>query len=90
MSYRGRINQYTCQKCGSVITTIDIDEGTTPMMLPCQVTNKCKGWMRSGFYLVDQHLTPDHEWYKPVELPMHRAEREHVQMGGLLIRKVEG
>ena len=82
------INQYTCSTCGGTITTIDRNVGTTPMMLVCRATEGCYGSMHSHMYTVDQNLTPDHEWYKPAKLPKGEM-REHVQMGGLLIRRIE-
>lgn len=84
----GRINQYTCRTCGGVITTIDRDEGTTPMMLVCRATKGCDGSMFSSMYRVAPYLTPEWEWYKPEKLPKGEM-REHVQMGGLLLRKIE-
>lgn len=83
-----RINQYTCRTCGGVITTIDRDEGTTPMMLACRATKGCTGSMFSSMYRVAPYLTPEWEWYKPEKLPKGEM-REHVEMGGLLLRKIE-
>lgn len=89
MSYKGKINQYTCQLCGGHIVTIDRDEGTTAMLLGCRATPGCKGSMVSEMYQVDQTLTPDHEWYKPHKVPRDPGMRDHVQRGGLLLRKIE-
>lgn len=83
-----RINQYTCSSCGGVITTIDRNEGVTPWMLTCRATEGCGGTMRSHGYTVDTSLKPDHEWYTPAKLPKGEM-REYVQMGGLLIRRIE-
>lgn len=83
-----RINVYTCRTCGQSIVTVDLVEGTTSMYLTCQVTERCGGRMISGMYRVDQTLTPTHEWYKPEKLPRDMAMRQHVEMGGLLLRKV--
>lgn len=88
MSYKGKINQYTCRLCGKKITTIDRDEGTTPAMLHCRATPRCTGTMFSAMYQVNQLLKPDYEWYKPTG-KVKAVEREHVEMGGLLIRKVQ-
>lgn len=85
-----RVNQYTCGECGGVITTIDRDEGTTPMFLSCRATDGCDGRMSSSCYRVPKGLVPDHEWYKPDKLPREPGMRQHVQMGGLLIRRIEG
>lgn len=89
VSYKGRINQYTCEVCGGVITTIDRDDGTTPMILNCRATPGCPGTSISSMYRVDQTLTPDHEWYKPARLPRNRNLRDHVERGGLLIRPID-
>jgi len=82
---KGRINQYVCA-LGHTITTINRDEGTTAMMVPC-FQDGCSAFASSRFYLVDQSLTPNYEWYKPNKLP-RGPMREHVQMGGLLLRKI--
>ena len=37
-------------------------------------------------HMVDQSLNPDFEWYKPKGKVKDRAMREHVAMGGLMIR----
>lgn len=83
-----RINQYTCRTCGKTITTIDRDEGTTPMMLACRATEGCNGSMFSAMYRVAPYLTPEWEWYKPTKLPKGDM-REYVEMGGLMLRKIE-
>lgn len=85
-----RINQYTCRICGKYIVTIDRDEGTTPMMLNCRATNDCDGTMFSGMYRIMPGLKPNYEWYKPENLDgFDRDMREHIEMGGLVIRKIE-
>lgn len=83
-----RINQYTCWSCRAVITTVDRNTGVTPAMIACRVTEGCDGTMHSHRYTVDQALTPDWEWYKPAKLPKGEM-RQHVEMGGLLLRKIE-
>lgn len=82
---KGKINQYVCS-FGHTITTINRDEGTTAMMIPC-FHEGCSAFAGSQFYLVDQNLKPDYEWYKPHKLPRGQM-REHVKMGGLLLRKL--
>lgn len=87
---RPRINQYTCTSCGGVITTVDRDSGVTPFMLACRAMDGCYGTMHSHLYRVAPGLTPDHEWYKPTSLKgLTPGMRDHVEMGGLLIRKIE-
>jgi ssDNA-binding Zn-finger/Zn-ribbon topoisomerase 1 len=85
---KGEKNSYTCQKCGGVIVTIDVDDGVTPFMLACRATPGCNGVMRSGFYVaVDQSAEPDYEWFKPSSLKGYNREmREHIKKGGLDIR----
>lgn len=86
---KGQINQYHCNVCGKKITTIDRDDGTTPMFLSCYHTGMvCAGTMRSSFYQVDQTLVPNYEWVKPTEkVPKHF--RDYVKRGGLMLRKIE-
>ncbi len=80
-----RINIYTCEKCHGKTVTIDIHVGVTPFMLDCD------GTACSGFYR--KHLispVPQWEWFKPVGSEyrkLNRAMREHVDKGGLDIRK---
>jgi hypothetical protein len=84
-----KINTYTCNACGKSIVTDEVDKGTTPMFLACRATEGCSGRMTSGMYQVDQSLTPTFEWYRPRKLPRNPAMRQHVEMGGLMIRKRE-
>ena len=88
MSYKGKLNQYVCKSCDRVITTVDTDDGTTSMTIPC-VTKGCNGHMHSQFYMVEQSLIPEYEWYAPPLKAMKnnkRKYRDHVRMGGLLLR----
>lgn len=82
-----RKNDYTCRKCGKSIITQEVDEGTTPMLLKCRATEGCNGDMISGMYQVDQDSPATFEWYKP-KRAKNPAEREYLDMGGLLIRPV--
>lgn len=88
-----KINTYTCPH-GHVTVTIDTDEGVTPMMLRCRQKaddgkHNCTDFAKSGFYQVDQTLTPEYEWYKPASLKGLSAQmKEHVKMGGLELRKL--
>lgn len=87
-SDKPRINQYTCQECGGVITTIDRAVGVTPFMLLCRATSGCQGSMHSSMYRVDQDLVPDYEWYKPKKLPRDPEMRDYIKRGGLEIRRI--
>lgn len=54
-----RLNMYSCPN-GHRVTTVDIDEGTTPFMIRCP---ECKQDMRSSFYRVPQNAPfPTMEW----------------------------
>lgn len=88
-----KINAYTCPK-GHVTVTIDKDEGTTPMMLRCRQKDddgkhNCTEFAHSAWYNCNQSLKPEYEWYKPASTKgFNEAEKEHIKMGGLLLRKI--
>ena len=84
-----RLNVYTCQTCGGRIVTIDRHVGTTPFTINCRATPGCDGVMYSSMYQVDESLTPTWEWFKPGGKFRNRAMREHVEMGGLDLRRIE-
>lgn len=89
-----RLNIYTCTECRGHIVTKDVDEGVTPFMISCEAKIDCLGAMESSFYRVwDQRIAPSHHWYKPG--PAEHAAlipgyREHVDKGGLLLRRADG
>lgn len=91
---KGSINVYTCKKCGHQTITIDREEGVTPFIIGC---DSCKGESYSSFYRCSQGLTPTHEWFKPTieELKILYEGRmldgmiDHVEQGGLDLRKIE-
>lgn len=97
--FKGRENVYTCEKCGGLTVTIDVDEGVTPFMLKCRASGRqgdCDGFARSSFYPKGPrppHMpAPSWEWYRPDAEEVERlsdAMREHVRQGGLCIRKRE-
>lgn len=81
------INAYECPD-GHLTVTIDLEDGTTPMMMNCR-NPSCGKVSRSKWYKVDQNLKPTFEWFKPTDMKkLNPAERDHVQRGGLLIRKI--
>ena len=85
---RDKKNIYTCKICGKYIVTIDMDEGVTPMFLNCRATRDCHGTMVSHMYRVPQNIDPDWEWHKPIDLSgLSPDMREHVELGGLCIRR---
>lgn len=91
MEKAGDVNQYTCKDCGEKITTVNADEGTTPMFIGCRASDECKGLMASEWYRVPQTLVPGFVWYTPDanELAeLDGASRGHVKQGGLLLRQM--
>lgn len=92
MSYKGKKNIYTCEKCGFKFVTIDRDEGTTPFITMCQLPGPCGGMTQSSFYQVDQSLTPTFEWYRMTDT--EAAEKpaswmQHHLLGGLFLREIK-
>lgn len=92
---KGKLNFYTCQGCGRIITTRDLDAGTTPFMIGCHTEGgPCpKGvMMYSAFYRVqempDCHVHTSHVWYRPETLAgiTDQWTREHISNGGLILR----
>lgn len=62
-----KLNVYMCQKCRNIMTTVDIDEGTTPFIIICP---KCKGDAQSSFYPKERPIPefvkpPTFEFFKP-------------------------
>ncbi len=83
-------NVYTCPH-GHATWTEDVDEGTTPFMIPCQ-TEHCPEAAESSFYRISSDPQPvTHEWYRPrwwATLFLDINDKEHVRSGGLLLRPV--
>ncbi len=97
---KGAENVYTCRVCHGYTVTVDRDEGVTPFLLDCRASGKwgdCSGQAESAFYPKGPrplHIpAPAWEWYKP-EADEYKwlsgAIKEHVDQGGLLIRKIGG
>lgn len=88
-----KINTYTCIK-GHITVTIDIDEGTTPMILRCRQKDdngkhNCTEFANSAWYNCDQSLKPEYEFFKPKSLKgLSREMKEYIKLGGLDIRKI--
>lgn len=84
---RGKLNRYTCQKCGDGIVTVDVDKGTTPFMLGCRATAGCEGMMQSACYRVaESEGPPAFAWRKPTRAEYKGASaamKQHFDMGGL-------
>lgn len=85
----GLVNAYMCP-AGHTTWTRNADEGTTPFIIGCP---DCDQRARSQFYRVPQQGQPiSHEWYRPTKRRTRRLspdERQHVELGGLLLRSVE-
>lgn len=85
--FKGKVNTYTCDSCDYVTVTVDVDDGVTPFMIGCPAVRCAGGSAKSGMYQVDQNLVPTHEWFKPTDLSGYSANhRQHVEMGGLVMR----
>ena len=81
-----RLNRYTCQKCHEFVVTVDLDEGTTPLMMLCRATKSCNGHMYSSFYRVDGAPEPQYAWRKPTAAEYAAASpamKQHFDLGGL-------
>lgn len=89
--FKHRLNIYTCDECRRHIVTRDIEHGVSPFMIGCEATPGCKGMMRSSMYRVfDQTMAETHHWYRPESLELLGDwERDHVEKGGLLLRKAD-
>ncbi len=92
-----RVNVYVCPVCAGYTVTIDVHYGVTPFMLGCRASGRpgdCGGMAESSFYPKGprpSHIpSPSWEWYTPLEgeyRGLNRDMREHVDKGGLMIRK---
>jgi hypothetical protein len=97
--FRERLNAYRCDDCGRYTVTIDRDEGVTPMFLGCRADGTedyaCGGRAVSLGYPKGPRpswAVPAWEWYKPDAAELARMSpemRDHVQRGGLALRKIE-
>ncbi len=88
----GARNIYGCDKCLKCIVTVDKADGTTPFMIGCEATKGCTGEMYSSFYKGSLDDEPTHEWYKPEGVEratLSPDELDHVERGGLLLRKIK-
>ncbi len=90
MTNVGRENFYTCDACGAVMVTVDVDEGTTPMLTDCDDRN-CGGIAHSGWYEPKPVGAgpATWEWYRPAKQKTRGLSTEdklHVSLGGLLLR----
>lgn len=102
MSERGEINGYRCDTCGEHTYIVHVDDGVTPMFLGCRKSGSAEGGCQGqGVSLMypPPPIPPyvlasvEWEWYEPDlgELPRLDAlsgELDHVQRGGLLLRRL--
>lgn len=90
----GEINAYVCNRCYKLLVVRHIDAGSTPMYMPCLVTEDCEGTARSMRYPPDP---PEkvinavrYEWYRPTWEELAELEletRQRVLHGGLMLRE---
>ncbi len=89
-----RINVYVCPKCKGETITINAVDGLTPFLIKCRSVGGCHEEMaQSSFYRVDQNLIPTYEWYRPDQAELAGLDegvRDHVQRGGLILRRIDG
>jgi hypothetical protein len=88
-------NAYICRNkeaCGYIMVTVDLEDGTTPMMLIC---DKCSQPAYSCWYKVPQDLEPQYAWQKPSVIEFKKfskavraAVRDHVERGGLCLYRI--
>lgn len=88
----GKPNAYCCPLHKTI--TVDLVKGVTPFAIRCRYPG-CNEIAYSVGYRVPSAYaeTASHEWYRPdsTELStLDRETREHVENGGLLLRKKAG
>ena len=84
------LNVYICKNSHKTCT-VYVDEGITPFTIGCR-NPICDESAQSAMYPTDRPVPmtisePTHEWYKPNILNVAGIDKEHVEMGGLLLRK---
>lgn len=92
MTLVNRINVYTCETCNGKTVTIYRHNGTTPFVIGCRMAH-CNGKAYSALYQVLPPVPePAWEWYRPNlwrRLWLKRSASEHVNKGGLLLRRIK-
>lgn len=92
--FAGKYNGYVCNKCDKAYLTLDIDNGVTPMFMPCLATEGCDGRAHSmGYPEGDPPASmgePIIHWVRPKDmrefLSLPPAVKQHVRQGGLIRR----
>lgn len=94
--YPLRYNGYICERCGKGYLTLDIDNGVTPMFMPCLATQGCEGRAHSMMYPEGEPPAelgePIIHWYKPTGEEFKKlspAVQQHVSRGGLARKATE-
>ena len=98
MSHKNRWNVYACPICLRFTTTIDVDDGVTPMFLDCRASGRvgdCPGIAMSEWYPDGPRPSyippPTFEWYKPSAEEVEKMDptmQDHCRKGGLEIRPI--
>lgn len=97
METAGARNAYCCEKCHGQIVTVNLADGTTPFMIKCRANwpSECDGMAQSQFYNIDQTTPATWGWHRPDAEETQRLESlhpgmaQHVQSGGLVLRKLD-
>lgn len=85
-----RVNCYTCDTCGHITKTKDVDSGVTPFTFGCE---ECAAPATSSFYKdIAPFQKPTIEWYRPslkevMKYKNSPAKLDHILNGGLDYRK---
>lgn len=92
LNNKGAINVYKCADGHSTVTT-NIDNGVIPMFITCHDGDCLEISVNTYYREYDQKLIPTYEWYRPFEDEYNELtaeEKECVDKGGLLLRKIKG
>lgn len=89
--FAGRYNGYICEKCNKGYLTLDVDNGVTPMFMPCFATQGCDGRAHSLGYPNGEPPAflgePVIHWVRPSKqefMNLPASLRDHVRQGGLI------
>jgi hypothetical protein len=83
---KGRINTYTCERCGVTRFTVNLNAGVTPFM--ARICG-CGGMAQSGFYRqpLPRNQQPEYAWYRPQPEEFANLDPDvqaHIFNGGLI------
>lgn len=95
MNLKGKKNVYLCRACGHGFVSLDVDEGTTPFMMPCLECGKMEA--TSCFYNIPQEILKDMkpavEFYHPTSeeyATLNIYKKNHVDTFRLISRRTDG